>query len=105
MIKNLYTENNIVDRISIKDYKNSENILDRILIEEEINNFKKSLIYIVKKSFEANFDSITPRTARRETEHIQIKGNNYNKDIELICITDEGKDTREEIKILYSVII
>jgi len=103
LIRDLNQENNIIERISLKEEDSSENILDKIFLKNEIEEFTNSLVYILEKSHKANYETITPRTARRESDHMNIKEENYNKDMELICITDEGKETREEVKILYSV--
>lgn len=82
----------------------SQNILDRILYPEEITDLKDSIVYILNKAHETNFDSITPRTERRNSDQMNVKEDtNYNRDLELICITDEGKETREEVKILFNV--
>jgi len=80
--------------------------LDRILHSEEIIALKNSLIYIVRKAHETNFDSITAKNESRNSDqnHINNKEDtNYNRDLELICITDEGKETSEEVKILFNV--
>lgn len=105
LIENVQEENRIVEGISYKEGIISQNILDRILQKEEITELKNSLIYIVQKAYETNFDSITTRTAKRDPDRLNMKGEdaNYNKDLELICITDEGKETREEVKILFNV--
>lgn len=104
LINKIQDENNIVERISNKQGIVSQNILERILEKEEITELKNSLIYILQKAHETNFDSITPRSARRDSDQINIKDDiNYNKDLELICITDEGKETREETRILFNV--
>lgn len=82
----------------------SQNILDRILFSEEISKLKNSLIYLLQKVHETNFDSVAPRTERRNSDQMNNKEDtNYNRDLELICITDEGKETREEVKILFNV--
>jgi hypothetical protein len=99
----MHKENNIIEKISNKQGIISENILEQILQIDEIYDLKNSITYILKKASEANYEKITSQTLKRDSGQIKIKNDNYNKDFELICITDEGKETREDVKILYSV--
>lgn len=101
-------QNEFNQKINNSDTNNipehTENILEHILIEKEILNFVDALFYFLEKASQTMTDSSTQRNMRRESDNPN-KEENYNKDIELICITDEGKNSSDETRLLSSVLL